>query len=916
MKFKGIASRIILSVVPIIVISTALFIVVLSRIMDAQINGEINAKMRSNLEVASLRIMSELEKNASIAQILAIYAKTSTIDSIERGEMKDFILKIIMTNKNTIGAGIWYAPFALYSDRTYFASYAHMDGETPIFEENYANTIEYHNAEWYVNGYRSKGEVVWSGIYYEPISRITSVTATVPFFDENGSMVGVSATDMALTYIQALVRSVSVGRTGKAFIIGEHGEYITFYDNSRTAGDNILEDPDECLAEFGRNAVQNKKGVATLETDDEVKRVYYKTIPETNWIMALAIDNDEIVYSTQNMILLIGVVPLIGLLLAVLSIVFAARHLRKIANKVNNFADLAASGDFSKRIEIMEHDEFGIMEEHLNKMMENMGSMYANSMEMLEVARNASRAKSNFLSNMSHEIRTPMNAIIGMTAIAKSSEDIEKKDYCLEKIGDASNHLLGVINDILDMSKIEANKFELSEGEFNFEKVLQRVVNVVNYRIDEKQQTLTVHLDRTIPRVVSGDDQRLTQVITNILGNAVKFTQEGGVIRVETHLLSELDGVCEIEVEVIDSGVGMTEEQQSRLFLPFEQADSGISRKFGGTGLGLAISKRIVEMMDGKIWVASAPGKGSTFSFTVKVKRVSDDNESFMLSGANIKDLRILTVDDAEEVRDYFSEIMSVAEISCDRASNGHEAQKFIEKNGSYDLYFVDFKMPDIDGIELTRWIKNRDSGNPIVIMISSVEWNAIETEAKDAGVSKFLQKPLFPSDIFDCINECLGIGKVAPANSPFLSEADKFDGFRVLMAEDVEVNREIVQALLEPTGLAFDCAQNGVEAVKLFSESPERYDLILMDVQMPEMDGYEATRRIRGLDTVKAAQVPIIAMTANVFREDVEKCLNAGMNGHVGKPLDIEELLSVLRKYLVKKESELYRGAFSLCRQ
>jgi signal transduction histidine kinase/CheY-like chemotaxis protein len=909
MKFKGIASRIILSVVPIIAVSTVLFIVVLSNIMDDQINGEINEKMRGNLEEAILKIRRELDRNGSIAEILAIYAKTSTVESIERGEMKDFILKIIMTNKNTTGAGVWYAPFALYSDKAYFGPYAHMVGDKPVFEENYANTVEYHDAGWYLNGYRSKGEVVWTSVYYEPVSKITSVTATVPFFDEYGNMAGVSATDMALTGIQELVKSVSVGETGKAFIIGEYGEYITFYDDSRTAGDKILDDPDSRLSEFGHAATRNKEGVATLETDKAVMRVYYKMIPETKWILALAIDNNEIAYSTLNMVLLIGVVPLIGLLLATLSIVCVARHLRKIANKVNSFADLAASGDFSKRIEITEHDEFGIMEDRLNKMMGNMGEMYANSLEMLAAAQNASKAKSNFLSNMSHEMRTPMNAIIGMTAIAKSSGNIEKKDYCLNKINDASTHLLGVINDILDMSKIEANKFELSEGEFDFEKVLQRVVNVVNYRVDEKQQTLAVYLDRAIPRVLAGDDQRLTQVITNLLGNAVKFTPEGGVISVETHLQGEEDGVCAIRVEVIDSGVGMTEEQQSRLFSPFEQADSGISRKYGGTGLGLAISKRIVEMMGGEIWAASVPEKGSTFGFTVKLKRVSDDdcNESFLPAGVDMKDLRILVVDDAEDVRDYFREIVSASGILCDVASNGQEAQGIIEKNGPYDLYFVDWRMPGIDGMDLTHWIKSRGKDNSIVIMISSAEWGAVEAEAREAGVDRFLPKPLFPSTIFDCINECLGVSTIAPANSLSLSEADEFGNFRVLLAEDVEVNREIVQAILEPTGLEFDFASNGAEAVKMFSESPWRYDLILMDVQMPEMDGYEATQRIRGLDTEEAKEVPIIAMTANVFREDVEKCIEAGMNEHVGKPLDFEELLSTLRKYLVAKDSSVH---------
>ncbi|MDR0615824.1 MAG: hypothetical protein LBG29_03360, partial [Synergistaceae bacterium] len=480
-------------------ISTALFIFVLGNIMDDRINDEIDDKMRGGLEEASLKIKSELDKNASIAKVLAIYAKASTEDSIVRGEMKDFLTGIVQTNKNTTGAGIWYAPHVLHPNMPYFAPYVHIVGETPVFEKNYADLIDYHRLEWYLNGYRSRGEVVWSSVYHEPVSGTTSVTATVPFFDEEGNLAGVSATDMALSDIQELVKSFSVEQTGKAFIIGEYGEYITFYDDSRNVGDKITRDADSRLAEFGRNAILNREGVATLETDSGVKLMYFKIIPETKWILVFTIDRNEIAYSTLNMIMLIGIVPSTGLLLATMSIVLVARHLRMIAQKVNSFADLAASGDFSKRIEITEHDEFGIMEDRLNKMMEKMGAMYANSLKMVDVARNASKAKGNFLSNMSHEMRTPMNGIIGMTAIARSSEDARKKDYCLDKINDASTHLLGVINDILDMSKIEADKFELSEAEFSFEKMLRRVVNVINYRVGEKQQSLTVRLDRAIP---------------------------------------------------------------------------------------------------------------------------------------------------------------------------------------------------------------------------------------------------------------------------------------------------------------------------------------------------------------------------------------------------------------------------------
>jgi CheY-like chemotaxis protein len=521
-------------------------------------------------------------------------------------------------------------------------------------------------------------------------------------------------------------------------------------------------------------------------------------------------------------------------------------------------------------------------------------------MEARFEAEAASRSKSEFLANMSHEIRTPMNAIIGMTAIAKSSADPERKDYCLGKIENASAHLLGVINDILDMSKIEANKLELSQEEFNFEKMLQNAVNVINFRVEEKRQDFSVYLDKDIPLNLIGDDQRLAQVIANLLSNAVKFTPEGGAVRLDTRLeRNEDDGFCVLRISVSDTGIGISKEQQSRLFASFQQADSDTSRKFGGTGLGLAISKRIVEMMDGDIWIESEAGKGATFAFTVRMKRGKKELGSALNLGVNRKNLRVLVVDDAPEVCEYFMEILRRFDIFCDTAPDGEAAIERIVENGPYDIYFIDWNMPHIGGIELTKRIKERGSRNSVVIMISATEWNAIETEAKAAGVDRFMQKPLFPSAIADCINECIGLRNSVEGEDAYAGEADSFSEYRILLAEDVEINREIVLALLEPTGLTVDCAENGAEAVKMFEAQPEKYDMIFMDVQMPEMDGYTATRRIRGLSVPRAKKIPIVAMTANVFREDIEKCLGAGMDDHVGKPLNFDELLIRLRKYL-----------------
>jgi len=399
------------------------------------------------------------------------------------------------------------------------------------------------------------------------------------------------------------------------------------------------------------------------------------------------------------------------------------------------------------------------------------------------------KLKSEFLANMSHEIRTPMNAIIGMTIIGKGAKDDSRKAYCFEKIENASQHLLGVINDILDMSKIEANKFELSEEEFAFEKMLQRVVSIVGFRAAERKQDLSVFIDKSIPPMLIGDDQRLAQVITNLLGNAVKFTPEGGSIKIDTRFAGIEKDVYTIRVSITDTGIGITPEQQQKLFSPFRQADANTTRKFGGTGLGLAISKGIVEMMGGTIEVESELGKGSSFSFTFKAKRGSESGQS--------------------------------------------------------------------------------------------------------------------PSAIADAITEAIG-AKSNAAQTQQESGADSMDGIfagkRILLAEDVEVNREILMALLEATEVEIDSAEDGEQAVSLFTQSPEgHYDLVFMDVQMPNMDGHQATREIRHSGHKSAGAVPIVAMTANVFKEDVQQCMEAGMDSHIGKPIDIEELFAILRKYLLE---------------
>lgn len=520
--------------------------------------------------------------------------------------------------------------------------------------------------------------------------------------------------------------------------------------------------------------------------------------------------------------------------------------------------------------------------------------------EARDKAQESSKAKSNFLANMSHEIRTPMNAIIGMTEIAKNSDEMERVKYCLNKIDDASRHLLGVINDVLDMSKIGSGKFILSKTDFTIENMLKKISDIITFKTEEKNQSFLIKVGKDIPEAVVTDEQRLIQVLFNLLTNAVRFTPEGGKITLDVRVDEQTDQSCLLNFEVSDTGIGITPEQKSRLFQLFEQADGSISRRFGGTGLGLAISKSIVEMMGGNIWVDSVPGDGSTFTFTIRADMGEARRSKKLTAGVDRNKFRILAVDDDPIILEYIKEMMDNIGIYCQVASDAEQAICMMDKGSNYDILFVDWKMPGMDGIEFTRKIREKYTSKSVVVMISAVSWPQIEKEATAAGVDRFIAKPLLPSTIVDCINGCVEISHSKPEDEV---EADKnsgiFTGKRILLAEDIEINREILTVLLGSTGVVIDTAENGKIACDMFGENPEKYDLILMDIHMPVMDGYEATRRIRNLDVSTSATMPIVAMTANVFKEDVEACLNAGMNNHVGKPLDIEEVMSVLKKYL-----------------
>ncbi len=520
-----------------------------------------------------------------------------------------------------------------------------------------------------------------------------------------------------------------------------------------------------------------------------------------------------------------------------------------------------------------------------------------------EAADLASQAKSRFLSNMSHEIRTPMNAILGMLRIAKDSESLEKAKGYLGTAESSSNHLLGIINDILDISKIESGRFDLLVDDFNLEQVIQDLIPLVSIKAREKNQELFIRIAGDVPMHLSGDALRLTQVLMNLISNSIKFSEEGTKIRLCLCCIECDAHRARLEFSIRDEGIGLSPEQLASLFQSFQQADSSITKRFGGTGLGLAISKKIVNMMGGDIAVSSTLGQGSEFVFDVCLDIAKDKQQKEQdLAPHNAHLLHVLVVSSDSEARDYICDILDAHGIrrqGCATCAQTFEAIEAGEKEGNpVNLILFDHYLDEMSGIEAGRFICVEKKKSPVVILMSLDREEALQGAIQAAAINPlFLQKPVLPSALLAVLNEAFGV----KTNSVKSQEAalPVYQGKHILLVEDIEINREIVKILLEPSQLTITEAHNGQEAVDLFLAQPEAFDLIFMDVQMPVLDGYAATQAIRAADHPRAATIPIVAMTANVFREDIERAMQVRMDGHLSKPIDADKVYAELDKYL-----------------
>lgn len=521
--------------------------------------------------------------------------------------------------------------------------------------------------------------------------------------------------------------------------------------------------------------------------------------------------------------------------------------------------------------------------------------------DALLVAQKANDAKRDFLSRMSHEIRTPMNAIIGMSAVAFNYLDDKKRTAdCLSKITFSSKHLLMLLNDVLDMSKIENGKLNIRQELFDLKNLVTSLADI-NYGLaTAKSLAFEIVISGFKDELLLGDSMRVNQILLNLLSNAIKFTPKGGSVRLEIRMLRSASDKIWLRFIVKDSGIGMKKEFLEHLYEPFEQADNGIARKYGGTGLGMAITKNLVAIMDGTIEVESQEGAGTTFMVDLPFGVSKVDKKT----AAEMEEMRVLVVDDDNDTCEHAAVLLKGMGVNVDWALNGFEAIEKVrsacEDDGRcYDVCFIDWCMPELDGIETARRMRRYVGPDVLIIIISAYDWSGIEEQAKAAGVNAFIAKPFFASNLY---NTLLTVSRKPELGFSAVGNKETYDfgGKKVLLVEDNELNMEIASELLKFVNLQVEHAENGKVAVDIFRNSKEKeYALIFMDIQMPLMNGYDAARCIRSSEHPVAGTIPIIAMTANAFNDDVQAAFDAGMNGHLAKPIDVEVLYKTIARYI-----------------